>query len=70
MTETRTILLVRLAVLLPGGIALLLGLDAALLLLGLPAPLRAEWLPEVHGVLLHHGRGAERARLWRAQRPL
>lgn len=42
----------RLALLLPGGLALALGLDAALLLLGLPAPLRWERLPEVHGVLL------------------
>jgi hypothetical protein len=30
----------RIALLLPGGVALLLGLDAGLLLLGLPAPLR------------------------------
>lgn len=37
---------------LPGGFALLLGLDAALLLLGLPAPLTTERLPEIHGVLL------------------
>jgi hypothetical protein len=42
----------RLALLLPGGVALLAGLDASLLLLGLPAPLRAERLPSVHGVLL------------------
>jgi len=38
--------------LLPGGIALLLGLDAALLLLGLPAPLTTARLPDIHGVLL------------------
>lgn len=43
---------VRLALLLPGGLALLLGLDAALVLLDLPAPVRWERLPEVHGVLL------------------
>lgn len=37
---------------LPGGIALLFGLDAALLLLGLPAPLTTERLPDIHGMLL------------------
>lgn len=42
----------RLILLLPGGFALLLGLDAALLLLGLPAPLTTERLPDIHGVLL------------------
>ncbi len=42
----RTLLLV------PGGIALLAGLDAALLLLGLPAPVSTSRLPEVHGMLL------------------
>jgi len=42
----------RLALLLPGGIALLLGLDAALLLLGLPAPVVTERLPDIHGGLL------------------
>jgi hypothetical protein len=42
----------RAAFLLPGGVALLAGLDAALVLLGLPAPLRPERLPQVHGVLL------------------
>lgn len=36
----------------PAAIALLAGLDAALLLLGLPAPVTADRLPEVHGVLL------------------
>lgn len=40
------------ALLLPGGLALLAGLDAALLLLGLPAPVTTERLPQVHGVLL------------------
>ncbi|MCV7196458.1 hypothetical protein [Mycobacterium angelicum] len=38
--------------LVPGGIALLAGLDAALLLLGLPAPIKTTRLAEVHGVLL------------------
>ena len=38
--------------LIPGGIALLAGLDAALLLLGLPAPVTTERLPLVHGPLL------------------
>lgn len=42
----------RLILLLPGGLALLLGLDAALLLLGLPAPLTTARLPDVHGTLL------------------
>jgi hypothetical protein len=42
----------RIALLLPGGVALLLGLDAGLLLLGLPAPLRWSRLPDVHGVLM------------------
>lgn len=36
----------------PAAFALLVGLDAALMLIGLPAPLRADRLPEVHGVLL------------------
>jgi len=43
---------VRLALLAPGGIALLAGLDAALLLLGLPAPVTLDRLPDVHGPLL------------------
>lgn len=38
--------------LLLAGLALLAGLDAALLLLGLPAPVTTERLPEVHGILL------------------
>src|SRR5690606_4821188 len=37
---------------LPAAIALLAGLDAALLLLGLPAPVTTERLPQVHGVVL------------------
>ncbi|MDF2847150.1 MAG: hypothetical protein K0R97_1132 [Oerskovia sp.] len=36
----------------PAGLALLAGLDAALLLLDLPAPITTERLPVVHGVLL------------------
>lgn len=43
---------VRLALLLPGGVALLAGLDAALLLLGVGAPVRAMSLTEVHGMLM------------------
>lgn len=42
----------RLLLMLPAGISLLAGLDAALLLLDLPAPLRTERLPDVHGVVL------------------
>ncbi|MDI3314282.1 MAG: hypothetical protein QJR12_08390 [Mycobacterium sp.] len=42
----------RALLLLPGGFALLAGLDAALLLLGLPAPVGATRLTAVHGILL------------------
>lgn len=42
----------RLAWLLPAGLALLAGLDAGMLLLGMPAPVSTERLPEVHGMLL------------------
>jgi hypothetical protein len=42
----------RLPFLVPGGLALLAGLDAALMLLGLPAPVSAQRLPDVHGMLL------------------
>lgn len=45
----------RLAFLIPGGIALLAGLDAALLLLGLPAPITAERLPQLHAPLMVFG---------------
>lgn len=38
--------------LVPAGLCLLAGLDAALLLLGVPAPVSTDRLPEVHGVLL------------------
>jgi hypothetical protein len=34
------------------GIALLAGLDAALILLGVPAPVRLDRLPDVHGMLM------------------
>jgi hypothetical protein len=42
----------RLPFLVPAGLALLAGLDAALLLLGVPAPVTRDRLPEVHGMLL------------------
>lgn len=42
----------RALLLVPGGLALLAGLDAALLLLGLPAPVTSARLPQVHGMLL------------------
>ena len=42
----------RLAFLVPAGLALLAGLDAALMLIGVPAPVTADVLPDVHGVLL------------------
>lgn len=42
----------RALLILPAGVALLAGLDAALILLGLPAPIELARLPEVHGVLL------------------
>ncbi|HET7385707.1 MAG TPA: hypothetical protein VFJ19_03480 [Nocardioidaceae bacterium] len=35
-----------------GGFAMLAGLDAALMLLGVPAPVTADRLPEVHGMLM------------------
>lgn len=38
--------------LLPAGLAMFAGLDAALLLLGLPAPLTTDRLPDIHGMLL------------------
>ncbi len=50
--QERSIPLVRLAILIPGAVGLLLGLDAALLLLSLPAPVRWDHLREVHGLLL------------------
>lgn len=42
----------RAALMLPAAFALLAGLDAALMLLGLPSPVTAERLPEVHGMLM------------------
>ena len=42
----------RLLLLTPAGIALLAGLDAALMMLDLPAPVRVDRLPEVHGMLM------------------
>jgi len=41
--------------LIPAGLALLAGLDAALMLLGVPAPVSSDRLPEVHGMLLVFG---------------
>ncbi len=51
-TRRRAAAWARLPFLVPGGLALLAGLDAALLLIGLPAPVSAARLPDVHGVLL------------------
>ncbi len=45
----------RAALLVPAAVALLAGLDAALLRLGLPAPIRTDRLPAVHGMLLVFG---------------
>lgn len=42
----------RLIFLLPAGIALLAGLDAGLLLLGVPAPVTTERLPQAHGMVM------------------
>ena len=52
MPEARPVPRGRLVLLLGGGVAMLLGLDAGLLLLGLPAPVTTERLPEVHGQLM------------------
>ncbi|WP_223164025.1 hypothetical protein [Nocardioides mesophilus] len=41
--------------LVPAGVAMLAGLDAALMLLGLPAPVSTDRLPDVHGMLLVFG---------------
>lgn len=52
-TRTRRAPLVpRVALLAPAGIALMAGLDAVLMMLGLPAPVRVDRLPEVHGMLM------------------
>ncbi|MGB6040503.1 MAG: hypothetical protein WBG39_11700 [Gordonia sp. (in: high G+C Gram-positive bacteria)] len=45
----------RLALLIPGGLALLAGLDAALLLLGVGAPVTVGRLADVHGMLMVYG---------------
>jgi len=42
----------RLAFLIPAGVALLAGLDSALLLLSLPAPVTTARLPDVHGMVM------------------
>ncbi|WP_238146819.1 hypothetical protein [Ornithinimicrobium murale] len=42
----------RLLLLAGGGVSLLAGLDASLLLLGLPAPISFSRLPDVHGILM------------------
>lgn len=55
MIKTRTAHRARLALLAPSGIALLLGLDAGLLLLGLPAPLQVQRLADVHGMVMTIG---------------
>ena len=50
--SVRAPLVPRLVLVAPAGVALLAGLDAALMLLGLPAPVRVDRLPEVHGMLM------------------
>jgi hypothetical protein len=45
----------RILLLVPAGLCLLVGLDAALLLLGVPAPVTTDRLPDVHGMLLVFG---------------
>jgi hypothetical protein len=45
----------RTAVMVPAGLAMLAGLDAALLLLGTSAPVRTDRLADVHGVLMALG---------------
>lgn len=50
MTENR--IPARALLLVPGGVALLAGLDAALLRLGLPAPVDTGRLADVHGIVL------------------
>lgn len=55
VASERKLLVRRLAFLIPGGVALLGGLDAALLLLGLPAPFTTERLPQIHAPLMVFG---------------
>jgi hypothetical protein len=45
----------RAVLLVPAGFAMLAGLDAALILLGVPAPVTTDRLPDVHGMLLVFG---------------
>lgn len=45
-------LIPRLTLLVPTAIAMLAGADAALMLLGVPAPVRVDRLPDVHGMLM------------------
>ncbi|XBH21241.1 hypothetical protein V5R04_13635 [Jonesiaceae bacterium BS-20] len=45
----------RALLIIPGGISLLVGLNAALQLLGLPAPIALDRLPDVHGLLMTLG---------------
>ncbi|WP_444662401.1 hypothetical protein ACT17Q_10910 [Cellulomonas sp. CW35] len=51
-TSRRAVPTVRLVLLLPAGVAMLAGLDAALTLLGLTAPVPSERLADVHGPLM------------------
>ena len=73
VNRSRPRLPLRMLWMLPAGLALLAGLDAGLLLLGLPAPVTTERLPDVHGMLLVLGFvgtliSLERATAW--ARPL
>lgn len=52
MTTVGSRLPARRLLLVPAGLALLAGLDAALLLIGAPAPVTTDRLPDVHGMLL------------------
>src|SRR5690606_2490550 len=54
-TASRRGVPLRMLWMLPAGLALLAGLDAGMLLLGLPAPVTTDRLPEVHGMLLALG---------------
>jgi hypothetical protein len=51
-TRPRRTPISRILLMLPAALALLTGLDAALVLLGLPAPVSTDRLPQVHGMLL------------------
>lgn len=52
MADPRRVPVPRVLLILPAGFALMAGLNAALLLLGLPAPVRGERFADTHGVLL------------------